>query len=100
MDCKGLSYIALTAQSKFEVRFFDRGPIPYSQVIQLFTGTMPAPLRHWNKNTHKQPNWCAIPIWEQRIWWGGWSNRPRRSPAMAGLYGGPLATNRAPEFGL
>ena len=51
MDWQGLSYSTLTAQSEFEVRFFDRGPIPYSQVIPLFTGTMPAPLRHLNKNT-------------------------------------------------
>ena len=51
MDWSGLSYSTLTAQSIFEVRFFDRGPILYSSVIPLFTGTMPAPLRHSNKNT-------------------------------------------------
>ncbi len=44
MDWSGLSYSTLTAQSEFEVRFFDRGPIAYSQVIPLFAGTMRAPL--------------------------------------------------------
>ena len=49
----------------------------YSRPIQLFAGTMPAPLRHWNKNTHRQPHWCVTRILGQRIWlrgWGEWVN--------------------------
>ena len=46
---------------------FDRGPMPYSGSIQVFTGTMPAPLRDWNKNTCKQLNWWVIHILGLRI---------------------------------
>ena len=55
MDWNGLSYSTLTAQSEFEVRFFDRGPILYSSVIPLFAGTMPAPLRHLDKTHTDNP---------------------------------------------
>ena len=57
---------------------FDRGPIPYSGSIQVFTGTMPAPLRDWNKNTCKQLNWWVIHILGLRSWLSGWDSRSRR----------------------
>ena len=49
MDWRGLSYSTLTAQPEFEVRFFDRGPMPYSGSIQLLTERSTPP-----NNQHKK----------------------------------------------
>jgi len=53
MDWNGLSYSTLTAQSEFEVRFFDRGPIAYSQVIQLFAG------KRWSQKIGQHYKWIS-----------------------------------------